>query len=89
MGSGERPKAPETDAAAGRAGDAMRGAAAIGARGGAAALGFGSSGSKLRGSEAGRARTGREGKGSDEEKEIGGGSVGEEEWKPREKRSKS
>jgi hypothetical protein len=28
LGSGERPKAPETDAAAGRAGDAMRGGGA-------------------------------------------------------------
>jgi hypothetical protein len=42
LGSGERPKAPETETEAGRAGDAMRGAAGIGAA--AAELGFASSG---------------------------------------------
>jgi hypothetical protein len=57
LGSGERPKAPETETEAGRAGDAMRGAAGIGAA--AAELGFASSG--------GGGGAAAEGKRSDEE----------------------
>jgi hypothetical protein len=72
LGSGERPKAPETDAAAGRAGDAMRG-------GGARRLRYGlfPPGVALRWSEDSQGKKGREAKRSDDGRE-GGGGVGEE-----------
>jgi hypothetical protein len=78
LGSGERPKAPETETEAGRAGDAMRGAAGIGA-GGAAALGFAAAEGQ---------RADSHGKRSDEEKGAGRGGgrwrgLGWEQWKPR------
>ena len=81
MGSGERPKAPETEAAAGRAGDAMRGGC-CGRR--ARWLGFPPVGC---GCDSAMGSEDSHGKGSDDEME--GGGVGGEEWKPRDKRSKS